>query len=112
MDHGWNGILARHKDGREGVIRENSGWCWVDLHIERDGQNIGFVQLACDGPDRGDEGWEWLSDQGPGDAVWLPLGEFDRAPEPVSQHIRDRHAELFGPKPRMRVDGLHDRISN
>lgn len=75
--HRWSGVPARHRDGREGVIRERAGWCWVDLLIERDGHQIGLVQLACDGPDRGEEGWAWLWDKGSGDPVWLPLGEFN-----------------------------------
>lgn len=72
MDHGWNGTHARHEDGREGVIRESRGWSWVDLHIERGGQEIGFVQLGADGPDRGERGWQWFAGK-----AWYPLGDFD-----------------------------------
>lgn len=71
MAAGWNGTLARHEDGRTGLIRANPGWCWIDLHIEDAGVEIGRVRLATDGPDRGEPGWLWHHQD-----EWLPLGEF------------------------------------
>ncbi len=78
--YGWTGIRARHKDGREGIIRENPGWCWVDLHIEHDGKTIGTVSIIANGTaDKGDRGWEWLCENFNGGPQWLPLGDFGNA---------------------------------
>lgn len=77
MSYGWNGTRARNEDGREGVIRENMGWGWVDLHIENGEVELGHVQLRVDAPDKGDRGWTYLHVGHDGSERWFDLGNFD-----------------------------------
>ena len=76
MSYGWKGKKVKHTDGREGVIvKEDSWFGGVDLHIAIDGGGQDCVKLNAQHQDGGTLGWSWWCDNFTGGAQWLPLGD-------------------------------------
>lgn len=71
----WNGKKVRHTDGRSGKLRESAGFLHLSLEIRCDGGGCAYVQLNANGPDTGEQGWQWLCENFLDGPAWLPLGD-------------------------------------
>jgi len=73
---GWQGIKARHKDGRTASVKSDyEGFLHRVLSIQVNGGRDDSVQLNANGPDTGSPGWEWHCEDFSGGPKWLPLGD-------------------------------------
>ena len=73
---GWRGTRVKHKDGRLGVIsNESAGQVHVRLTIKINGSDeTDTVQLSAEDGDSGTPGWSFLTSIEGRPETWAPLG--------------------------------------